>query len=142
MNNKMGGNELAKPVSPVVSSDILARDPVANKVEIKHILIGWKDVGRDGKPSDKRAETRTKADAETLVKTIVGQYRAKATDFEGLMKQHSEDPGSAKGASSYTIAHDDANYDTDFRLLSIRLNVDEMGVCESQFGFHIIKRIQ
>lgn len=142
MNNKMGGGEIAKPVSPVVSSSILAREPLANKVEVKHILIGWKDVGRDGKPSDQRAMEREKADAETLVKTIVGQLRANAADFDTMMKTHSEDPGSAKGARPYSIAHDDMNFDSDFRMLSIRLHVDEVGVCESQFGFHIIKRIQ
>jgi hypothetical protein len=143
MNNKInGGGEIEKPVSPVVSSSVLARDPVANKVEVKHILIGWKSVGRDGKPADQRATTREKADAETLVKTIVGQLNAKAADFETMMRTHSEDPGSAKTAGPYVIAHDDMNFDSDFRMLSIRLNVDEIGVVESQFGFHIIKRIQ
>ena len=143
MNNRMGAStELAKPTSPVVSSSILARDPVANKVEVKHILIGWKSVGRDGTPSDKRAMTREKSDAETLVKQIVGQLRAKAAEFDVLMKEHSEDPGSAAAARSYSIAHDDMQFDSDFRMLSIRLEVDEIGVAESQFGFHIIKRIQ
>jgi len=143
MNNKMGGGgEIEKPVSPVVSSSILAREPLANKVEVKHILIGWKSVGRDGKPNDKRAMEREKSDAETLVKTIVGQLRANAIDFDTAMKTYSEDPGSASGARPYTVAHDDMNFDSDFRMLSIRLNTDEFGVVESQFGFHIIKRIQ
>ena len=62
--------------------------------------------------------------------------------FDALMKSHSEDPGSASVARAYTVAHDDMQFDSDFRLLAIRLNVDEIGVCESQFGFHIIKRIQ
>src|SRR5215203_4248045 len=85
MNNKISsGGELEKPVSPVVSASVLAREPVANKVEVKHILIGWKSVGRDGKPSDQRATTREKADAETVVKTIVGQLNAKAADFETM----------------------------------------------------------
>jgi hypothetical protein len=143
MNNKMGGdNELPKPSSPVVSADILARDPIVNKAEVKHILIGWKDVGRDGKPSDKRAAERTKEQAETEVKSIVGQIRAKTSDFDTLMKTHSEDPGSASLARSYAVSYDDANFDSDFRLLAIRLNLDEVGVCESQFGFHIMKRVQ
>jgi hypothetical protein len=58
------------------------------------------------------------------------------------MKTHSEDPGSAANARSYAIAHDDMNFDSDFRMLAIRLNVDEIGIAESQFGFHIIKRVQ
>lgn len=143
MNNRMGGGtELAAPVSPVVSASILEREPLANKVEVKHILIGWKDVGRDGKPADDRAKARDKAAAESEVKTLVGQLRAGAASFDDLMKSHSEDPGSAAYARSYTIAHDDMNFDSDFRRMSIRLRIDEIGVVESQFGFHIIKRIQ
>jgi hypothetical protein len=144
MNNRMGGasTELAPPTSPVVSASILEREPLANTVEAKHILIGWKDVGRDGKPHDERAKKRDKAAAETEVKSIVGQLRANAATFEALMKSHSEDPGSATYGRAYRIAHDDANFDSDFRRLAIRLYVDEIGVVESQFGFHIIKRVQ
>ncbi|HLL22270.1 MAG TPA: peptidylprolyl isomerase [Kofleriaceae bacterium] len=143
MNNKIGGGgDIEQPVSPVVSKDILAREPLANQVEVKHILIGWKSVGRDGTPSDKRAKEREKTDAETLVKSLVGQVRATPTEFDTLMKTHSEDPGSAPVARAYTIKHDDMNFDSDFRMLSIRLRLDEVGVVESQFGFHIIKRVQ
>ncbi|MBA3503535.1 MAG: peptidyl-prolyl cis-trans isomerase [Myxococcota bacterium] len=142
MNNKIGGEEPEKPTSPVVSASILAKEPAANKVEVKHILIGWKSVGRDGKPADKRAMDREKTDAETVVKTLVGQLSAKTADFDTLMKAHSEDPGSAKNATPYSIAYDDMNFDSDFRRLSIRLIVDEIGVVETQFGFHIIKRVQ
>jgi PPIC-type PPIASE domain len=143
MNNKVNnGTEVEAPKSPVVSAKILEREPQANKVEVKHILIGWKSVGRDGKPGDKRAVDREKSDAETLVKTIVGQLAAKTIEFDAAMKQYSEDPGSASAARPYTIAHDDMNFDSDFRMLSIRLQPEEVGVVESQFGFHIIKRIQ
>ncbi len=143
MNNKINsGSELEPPPSPVVSANILEKEPQANKVEVKHVLIGWKNVGRDGKPADKRAMEREKTEAETLVKTIVGQLNAKAADFDTMMRTHSEDPGSAKNASPYSIAHDDMNFDSDFRRLSIRLDVDQIGVVESMFGFHIIKRIQ
>ena len=143
MNNKINsGEEVEKPLSPVVSADILAKEPVANKVEIKHILIGWKDVGRDGKPADKRAADREKSEAETIVKTLVGQLKSKTADFDTLMKTYSEDPGSSRTAMPYSISYDDVNFDSDFRRLSIRLIVDEIGVVETQFGFHIIKRIQ
>lgn len=141
MNNKMSG-EPEKPVSPVVSSSILARDPMANKVEVKHVLVAWKSVGRDGKPSDERAKNREKPEAETIVTKVVGELTAKAMDFDTAMKTYSEDPGSASKAMPYTVSYDDMNFDSDFRMLAIRLHVDEVGVCESQFGFHIIKRIQ
>ncbi len=142
MNNKIGGgDEVEAPKSAVVSADILAREPMANQVEVKHILIGWKDVGRNGKPADDRAKTREKAEAEALVKTILAKLGEKA-EFEPLMKEFSEDPGSAKNTMSYNIKYDNVDFDTDFRMMSIRLHVDEIGVAESQFGFHIIKRVQ
>ena len=142
MNNKINsGDEVEAPKSAVVSADILARDPMANQVEVKHILIGWKSVGRNGAPSDDRAKTREKAEAEAIVKTILAKLKDKG-EFEPLMKEFSEDPGSAKNAMSYNIKYDNVDYDTDFRMMSIRLHVDEIGVAESQFGFHIIKRIQ
>ena len=135
MNNKIGGAEVVKPVSPVVSADILARDPVANKAEVKHILISWKDIGKD-----KRALARTKADAEAEVKAILEQLKA-GTDFDSLMKEHSEDPGSASSARMNSVATD-SQLVIEFRQLALRLNVDEVGVCESDFGFHIIRRYQ
>ena len=42
--NKPNNAELAPVVSPVVSSDILAREPLANTATVKHILISWKDL--------------------------------------------------------------------------------------------------
>ncbi|MBA3392820.1 MAG: peptidylprolyl isomerase [Deltaproteobacteria bacterium] len=140
MNNKIGGPEVGPPVSPVVSADIMARDPIANDAQVKHILIGWKDLADqyDGR-IDKRAAARTKADAETEVKSLVGQLRAGA-EFDTLMKAHSEDPGSAQTARPYTVTPD-AQLVIEFRQLSLRLKVDEIGVVESDFGFHIIKRL-
>src|SRR6185436_8915872 len=85
MNNRMNQPAPVAQGSDVISSDILAREPVANQAEVKHILISWKDL--DG-ASDK-AKTRTKAEAEALVKSLVAQIKAGA-DFELLMKQHSE----------------------------------------------------
>ena len=142
MNNKINnGAEVEAPKSPVVSADILARDPMANQVEVKHILIGWKTSGRDGKQADDRAKTREKVEAEAIVKTILAKLKEGA-DFVALMKEFSEDPGSAKNGMSYDIKYDNIDFETNFRMLSIRLHVDEIGVTESEFGFHIIKRIQ
>src|SRR5438045_4875386 len=93
MNNHIGGSDPVAQSSDVVSADILSREPVANNAQVKHILIGWKDT--DG--SDMRKDHRTKAEAEALVKSLMTQIKAGA-DFDMLMKQHSEDPGSASMA--------------------------------------------
>ena len=135
MNNKMGGGDLEPPMSPVVSKEILQREPVTNSAEVKHILIGW-----NANPRDPRAEKRTKADAEKLVSEIVNQIKGGA-NFEALMKQHSEDPGSASGGRSYKVTTE-AQLVIEFKVISLKLSVEEIGVVESDFGFHIIKRVQ
>jgi hypothetical protein len=141
MNNKFGGDTTAKAASPVVSADILAREPNANRAEVKHVLIGWKDLaGSYAGHMDKRAAARTKEDAEAEVRSLVEQLKASA-DFDAMMKAHSEDLGSATSARSYTVTPD-AQLVIEFRQLSLRLGVGEVGVCESDFGFHIIKRLQ
>lgn len=143
MNNKIGGgNELGPAVtSPVVSADVLAREPNANTAQVKHILISWKDkADQFGGRQDKRGAARTKAEAEAEVQALLAQAQGGAS-FDELMKAHSEDLGSAVSARMYTVTPD-AQLVIEFRQLSLRLNVGEVGVCESDFGFHIIKRFE
>jgi peptidyl-prolyl cis-trans isomerase D len=141
INNKIGGNDLPPPMSPVVSKEILEREPVANTAQVKHILIGWKDLGETyGGRLDPRAAKRDKAAAEAEVKALLEQI-AGGADFDTLMKSHSEDPGSASTARPYAV-RPDAQLVIEFRQLALRLKVSEIGVVESDFGFHIIKRIE
>lgn len=137
MNNRMNGPEPVAQGSEVVSGDILAREPVANNAQVKHILISWKDIEN---ASDQRARKRTKADAEALVRSLMTQIKAGA-DFDMLMKQHSEDPGSAALARPYPVAPD-AQLVIEFKQLALRLNGGEVGVVQSDFGFHIMKRVE
>jgi parvulin-like peptidyl-prolyl isomerase len=138
MNNKMAPD--APQVSHVVSQDILAREPIANRAMVKHILIAWKDLDSDDYHVDPRAKERSKADAEKVVDSLVGQLRAGA-DFDELMKANSEDAGSAASGQPFAVSPD-AQLVIEFKTLGLRLNVGEYGVCESQFGFHIIKRVE
>ena len=142
INSKLGGDtDLPPPMSPVVSRDILEREPVANTAQVKHILISWKDLADTYQGRlDPRAAKRDKAAAEAEVKSIVEQLRGGA-DFDALMKTHSEDPGSASTARVYAVSPD-AQLVIEFRQISLRLQVNEIGVCESDFGFHIVKRIE
>jgi parvulin-like peptidyl-prolyl isomerase len=136
MNNRVNSPAPVPQGSPVVSHDILQREPVANRSQIKHILISWKDM----EARDERAKDRTKQDAENVVKSLLGQIKAGA-DFDALMKQHSEDPGSASGARAYPVSPD-AQLVIEFRQLGLRLEVGEVGVVQSDFGFHIMKRVE
>src|SRR5262245_4201833 len=106
MNNKMGGGDLPPQTSEVVSRDILEREPIANTAEVKHILIGWKDLGDAYENRmDQRAAKRTKADAETAVRGLLDRIK-KGEDFDGLMRTASEDPGSAASARAYPVTPD------------------------------------
>lgn len=139
MNNKLTAPEPSGATSAVVSADIMAREPLSNTAQVKHILIGWKELadtyaGR----IDARAAKRTKTEAETQVKTLLGQIKS-GTDFDTIMKANSEDTGSAATGRPFTVTPD-AQLVIEFRQLSLRLKVGEIGVCESDYGFHIIKR--
>lgn len=138
MNNHVGGNQLA--TDTVESTDILQREPRANRTQVKHILISWKDKVEGKGPADKRALARGKRDAEREVRGLLKQIAAGA-DFEMLMGMHSEDPGSATTGESYEVTPDAALV-IDFRRLGLRLDVGEVGVVESDYGFHIIKRVE
>jgi hypothetical protein len=137
--NKINSGDLTPPVSPVVSAEILAREPVANTATVKHILISWRDLSENFQGHlDPRAAKRSKADAEAEVRSLLKQLQAGA-DFDTLMKASSEDTGSAASGHAFTVTPD-AQLVIEFRQLSLRLNTGEVGVCQSDYGFHIIKR--
>jgi len=144
INQRMTGPapEIAKESdSPVVSHDILEREPLANTTHVKHILIGWKDLAEayDGH-QDARGAKRTKPEAEAEIKSILGQLAA-GGDFEALMKEHSEDAGSTAQNKTMEVTPE-ARLVIEFRQLALRLKVGEYGVCQSDFGFHIIQRYE
>jgi hypothetical protein len=131
----------APAASSVVSTDILAREPVSNRAKVKHILIGWKDKAENyGGGIDPRAAERTRDDAEAAVKEIVAAL-AGGADYDTLMRERSEDTGSAQSGRPFDVSPD-AGLVIEFRQLGLRLAVDEVGVAESDFGFHIMKRVE
>jgi peptidyl-prolyl cis-trans isomerase D len=136
MNNRVNAPEPTPQTSALNSSEILAREPLSNNAKVKHILIGWKELV----PHDPRAEQRSKADAETVVKQLLDQLQ-KGADFDVLMKASSEDPGSAPTARAYAVSPD-ASMVIEFKQLALRLRVGEIGVVQSDYGFHIMKRVE
>jgi PPIC-type PPIASE domain len=131
-----GAPEPVPQSSPVISADILSREPLSNAASVKHILIGW----NDGESHDPRAAKRTKKDAEEQIKALMTQIKAGA-DFDALMKQWSEDPGSAGSGRAYAVSPD-AQLVIEFKQLGLRLKVGEVGVVQSDYGFHIMKRVE
>ena len=124
------------PPDSLESADILKRDATSPKVKVKHILLGWTDVHAD----DPRGKKRTRAELETLVKATVAKLQ-KGDKIEPLMKELSEDPGSAKTGEGYDVTPD-AQLVPPFKNLSLRLKLNEVGVVKSDFGIHIIQRVE
>src|SRR5262249_31761588 len=100
---------------------------------------GWNQTGNDGR-QDKRAAARTKKDAQDLIRTLMDQI-GKGADFDALMKQYSEDPGSATTARAYSVSPD-AQLVIEFKQLGLRLKIGEVGALQSEYGFHIMKRVK
>ena len=125
------------PPDPLESAEILKRQPETQKAKVKHILLGWKDVSAGG---DERAKKRDRAQLEKLVKETVGKLQ-KGAKIEPLMAQLSEDPGSAKSGEGYDVTPD-AGLVEPFKNLGLRLKVGEVGVVRTDFGIHIIQRVE
>ena len=124
------------PPDPLESADILKREPTAGKVKVKHILLGYIDAHDD---KDEPAKKRTRAEVEKMVKDTVAKLKGGAK-IEPLMKSLSEDPGSKDG-TGYDVAPD-SQFVTPFKNLSLRLKPNEVGVVKTEFGFHIIQRVE
>lgn len=124
------------PPDKLTSTAILARKQVTTSAKVKHILLGWTDRHAD----DDRGKTRSRADLEKLVKATVKKLE-KGDAIEPLMAELSEDPGSASSGNSYDVTPE-VGMVKPFLKLSLRLKVGEVGVVDTIFGIHIIKRVE
>ena len=125
------------PPDPLESADILKREPVTQKAKVKHILLGWTEVARRATRAARSARAPT---LEKLVKDTVAKLK-KGDKIEPLMTELSEDPGSAKTGEGYDVTPD-AGLVEPFKNLSLRLKVGEVGVVKTEFGIHIIQRVE
>lgn len=110
-----------EPASPdAASAEIMARDADTNHAVVKHIVI----------PADQKA----------LALDLLRRVRA-GEAIEPLMKQHSKDPGSADSGESYEV-RPDSELVFEFKRMGLRLRVGEVGLIASNFGWHVMKRIE
>jgi parvulin-like peptidyl-prolyl isomerase len=124
------------PPDPIESADVLKRTETATKTRVKHILLNWKD--NNGGGDNEKAKKHTRAELETLVRATIAKLN-KGEKIEGLMKDLSEDPGSAASGNSYEVTPD-AGLVEPFKNLSLRLKAKEVGAVKTDFGIHIIQR--
>jgi hypothetical protein len=127
--------------APADSAEMLRREPVTERAEVLHVLVGWKELEPAyGGRMDERAKTRTKQQADVLAGEIL--HRARSGEaFRSLMKAHSEDWASAQQGTSYT-ATPAAQLVPPFKALALRLAPGETGVVETVYGWHVIQRIE
>lgn len=144
-NNGSGATK-AKPTPPprgaeIDSKDILDRTDVATQVEVKHVLIGWKEL----EPSyrghmNPKAKERTNEEAAKMAKDVLAQLQADPKKIDELVKTLSEDEGSAKSGESYPIdAH--TQFVPEFKKLALRLKPNEAGIVQTVYGYHVIERL-
>lgn len=124
------------PPDALDSVDILKREPVTQQAKVKHVLLGWAEVNA----GDERGKKRTRAELEKLVKKTMARL-AKGEKIEPIMKELSEDPGSAASGEGYDVTPD-AGLVQPFKDLGLRLKVGEVGAVKTQFGIHVIQRVE
>jgi parvulin-like peptidyl-prolyl isomerase len=125
------------PPDKLESAAILKRKREAIAAKVKHILVGWAEVNG----GDERAKKRSRAELEKLVPEIVSRAQ-KGEPFESLMIAFSEDvPQMVKSGQAYDVAPDSA-LTRPFVELSLRLKAGEIGVVRTEYGIHIIKRVE
>ena len=99
----------------------------------KHILLSVVDSEtRQPIPEEEKAEKKKIAD-DVLNKVNGGE------DFDALMNSLSEDPGLATSPDGYVFSTGEMV--PEFESCVASLEINEIGFAESEFGYHIIKRL-
>src|SRR4051812_38713605 len=100
-----GSGAAAPPVEAkdIDSKDILARTETAPEVQVKHVLLAWNGMAAPRGQLDPRAAKRSNAETAALAQDIAAKLKAKPGQIDDLVKQYSEDPGSAASGEAYTV---------------------------------------
>lgn len=112
------------------------QDPAPEAVIVQHILISWKGANERVEPKD--AE-RTKEQAIKLRDEVMKQARSKGADWAALQQAHNED---SDAHAKYMVEREKRIFVKSFQDLALSLGKGQIDWCESEFGFHIIKRIE
>ena len=123
--------------SQIQSNDILNRDAQSNFTKVKHILISW---NKNDEKTHPHAVNRDKNSAEKLAKELLARLHS-GENIEPLMAQYSEDPGSSQTGISYDVKPDAALV-FEFKRMGLRLKQGESGLVLSDFGWHVMQRVE
>lgn len=104
----------------------------------KHILLSNSNAAT-GEALDETAVAEKKATAEQLLSQLQSSTDL-LTDFDTLMAEYSEDPGSISNPDGYTFTAGDMV--TEFEEATRALEYGQIsGIVESPYGYHIILRL-
>lgn len=104
-----------------------------NYYRAKHILISTMDTATQAPYDDEKiAEQKKKAD-ELLERAKSGE------DFDAMAAEYSEDPGSKSQPDGYYFT--DGEMVAEFQDTTKSLGMNEIEICETMYGYHIIKRL-
>ncbi|MCW5809221.1 MAG: peptidylprolyl isomerase, partial [Deltaproteobacteria bacterium] len=123
----------APPPDPLESHDILARPVKVTRAKVTQILFEWSEASRKGAPHAQRTRAEVEAAVRDALRRIAG-----GEAFAAVAGDVSDD--SNKGKTAFEVVPR-AMVPT-FEKLSFRLDVGEVGVVGSPYGFHIVKRVE
>lgn len=105
----------------------------AGLMKAKHVLRVTKDTVTQ-EPYSEEQVAEQKALAEDLL-----QQAQNGADFDTLVQEYSEDPGSATNPDGYVFR--DGDMVAEFQDCVESLQPGEIGFAQSDFGFHVIQRL-
>lgn len=114
---------------------VIAQRCKVEKVHTRHILIRYAGA-KNAEPKLKRS----KADAQQLAANILDKANKPGADFEALARDQSEDGSAEKGGDLGSVGR--GMFAPPFEAAAFALKPGELSaVVESDFGFHIIQRV-
>ena len=106
---------------------------VTDSALVQHILVSWTSAGVTLK------RPRSKAEARKLAEDVLNRAKTAGSDWKALQLEFNED-----GAphTDYPVDRNTSNLAPPFKSLALSLKAGEFGIVETQFGYHIMKRLE
>ncbi|MCU0661028.1 MAG: peptidylprolyl isomerase [Myxococcota bacterium] len=129
----MKEGEISEPVETAFGYHVIKCNAV-KEAHARHILLM-----HDGSARKPPTITRTKAQAEKLIKELAGKIKA-GEDFGALAKQFSDCPSKERGGDLGSFGQ--GQMAPPFEAAAFALKENEVsGVVETEFGYHLIQRL-
>ncbi len=122
----------------VIIYKVLRKKTVADSMQVRHILIAWKDAER----SDPRV-TRTKDQARLLADSLAKVISSRKTKMEDLVELFTDDPGSRNGNyGNYGWITHNSGFIPEYEAFGFDHPRGYTGVMESMFGYHVMQVLE